>query len=297
MTSSSKSYVLFLGCTIPARAQNFEISARKVAATLGIEFGDVPEFGCCGYPLSSVNPETPLLMAARNLALAEKAGADLCTLCTACTGSLTEAAHRLDHNAALLDQVNTKLAEIGLKYSGGVRVRHFSRLMIEEVGLDAIRAKATNPLKDFRIAPHYGCHYLKPSAAYDDFDDVENPRTVDQIIEAIGATSVDYPGKLRCCGGGVLAIDETVALKVTKNKLDAVRDAGADAIALICPFCSIMYDTNQKKIESMTETEYQIPVLFLTQVMGLAFGIHPKELGLQMNRVKVAPLLKKIGAL
>ena len=297
MASSSRPYVLYLGCTIPARAQNFEISARAVAATLGIEFGDVPEFGCCGYPLTSVDEETPLLMAARNLALAEKAGADICTLCTACTGSLTEAAHRLDHDADLLEQVNAKLAEIDLKYSGGARIRHFSRLMIEEIGLDAIREKVTNPLKGFRVAPHYGCHYLKPSEVYDDFDDAENPQTVDRIIEALGATSVDYPGKLRCCGGGVLAIDETVALNVTKSKLDAVRDAGADAIALICPFCSIMYDTNQKKIESMTETKYQIPVLFLTQVMGLAFGIHPKELGLQMNRVKVAPLLKRIGAL
>ena len=95
MASSSRPYVLYLGCTIPARAQNFEMSARKVAAALGIEFGDIPEFGCCGYPLTSVDEETPLLMAARNLALAEKAGADVCALCTACTGSLTEAAHRL----------------------------------------------------------------------------------------------------------------------------------------------------------------------------------------------------------
>jgi len=297
MTSSSKPHVLYPGCTIPARAQNFEMSARQVAATLGVEFGDVPEFGCCGYPASSIDPDTPLLMAARNLALAEKAGADICALCTACTGSLTEAAHRLAHDAELLSRVNERLSAIGLSYSGGVRVRHFSRLLIEDIGLDAVREKVTKPLDGFRVASHYGCHYLKPAEVYDDFDDVENPTTVDRIIECLGATSVDYPGKLRCCGGGVLAINEEVALKVTKAKLDAVRDAGADAIVLICPFCSIMYDTNQKKIESMSETEYGIPVLFLTQVMGLAFGISPKDLGLQMNRVKVKPLLKQIGAL
>jgi heterodisulfide reductase subunit B len=203
----------------------------------------------------------------------------------------------LSQDPALLDQVNKKLSEVGLSYSGGVRVRHFARILVEEVGLEAIHERVTNPLEGFRAAPHYGCHYLKPSEVYDGFDSVEDPQTLDQLIEVLGAESVDYPGKLRCCGGGILAIDEAVSLKVTQAKLDAVREAGADAIVLICPFCSIMYDTNQKKVASMSESEYQLPVLFLTQIMGLAFGVHPKDLALQMNRVKVKPLLEKLGAL
>jgi len=294
---SAKPYVLYLGCTISARSSNYEISARRVAEMLGIGFKDIPSFGCCGYPLAPQDEMKALAMAATNLALAEKAGCNICALCSACTGMLTETAHRLNEQEDLRRKVNERLADAGLCYGGTVQVRHFARILYEEVGLEAIKSKVTHPLEDLRVAAHYGCHYLKPSEIHGGFDDVESPHTLDDLIECTGAKSVPYSQKLRCCGGGVLAIDEEVALKVTKGKLDAVREQEADAIVLICPFCSLMYDVNQKKIESSYNIEYQIPVLFVTQLLGLAFGIHPKELGLQMNRVKVKPLLQKVGAL
>jgi heterodisulfide reductase subunit B len=289
-------YAFFLGCNIPLRAQNYEISARKIAEAFDIDLVDVAEFGCCGYPLADANKNETLLLSARNLALAEKVGCDVCTLCSACAGALTEAAHQLRHNEELRGAINAKLADEGLACSGKTEVTHFARILYEEVGLHAIKEKVTLPLDGIRIAPHYGCHYMKPSEIYG-FDDVENPTTLDELIAATGAQPVDYNGKLRCCGGGILAVDEEAALKVTKAKLDSIAKIEADAIGLVCPFCGIMYDTNQKTIESKYETEYGIPVLFYPQILGLAMGMDSKELGMRINRVKPKEMLSKIEAL
>jgi len=286
-------YALFLGCNIPIRAPNYEISARKVAEPLGITFVDIPEFSCCGYPLADGDRSETLLLAARNLALAEKAGCDVCALCSACTGALSEAAHQLAHDEDVRKKINEQLAPAGLSCSGKTKVMHFARVLYEQVGLDAIKEKVTKPLEGIRIAPHYGCHYTKPSEIYG-FDDVENPSTLDKLIEATGCEAVNYQGKLRCCGGGILAVDEDAALNITKCKLDNVAASGADAIGLICPFCGIMYDTNQKKIESKFETKYGIPALFYTQILGLAMGFDSKELGMRVNRVKPKALLAKL---
>jgi heterodisulfide reductase subunit B len=144
-----------------------------------------------------------------------------------------------------------------------------------------------------KIAVHYGCHYLKPSEIYDDFDPVEDPVTLDDLVAVTGAQVVDYAGKKRCCGGPVLPVDEETALGVAKAKLDDVAAAGADALCLVCPFCSVMYDGNQKGIESAHGTRYDLPVLYLTQILGLAMGFDRKALGLNMNVVKTKALLAR----
>ena len=289
-----KPYALFLGCTIPVRGQNYEASARKIADVLGIELKHLPDFSCCGYPMASLEQQTAEVMAARNLALAEREGADLCVLCTACTGVLTEAAHKL-RDPERRKEMNRHLEKIGLSYNGGVKVRHFARILYEEVGVEAIREKVTHPLTGLRIAPHYGCHYLKPHEIYDGFDSPENPRSLDEMIAATGAESVDYMNKMRCCGGAVLAVDEELALKITKEKLDQLNELNVDAIGLICPFCSVMYESNQRKIEQTFEEDYKIPVLYLTQILGMAMGFGARELGLNMNRVRPKDLLEKAG--
>jgi len=291
-----KRYALFLGCTIPVRAQNYEMSTRQVAEALGVELEHIENFSCCGYPISSVDQQTAEEMAARNLALAEAQGVDICAICTACTGVLTETAEALREDEAKRARINESLKEIGLEYKGTTRVKHFARLLHEEVGVEAIREKVIHPLSDLRIAPHYGCHYLKPSEIYEGFDSVEDPHTLDDLIEATGATSVGYPKKLNCCGGALLAIDEQLALRISKEKLDQLKVLQVDAIGLICPFCSVMYESNQKKIEKTFETEYNLPVLYYPQILGLAMGMEPKALGLQMNRVRAKDLLEKVGA-
>lgn len=284
-------YALFLGCTIPARSRNYEASARKVAARLGVELVDLDGFICCGFPVRNADRKSALILGAYNLALAGKKGLDLCALCSSCTSALTEAAHQLDHDEGLRKEINETLSRVGLSYEGGVKVRHFARILYQEVGTDRIRTAVTRKLKGLRIAAHYGCHYLKPSEIYDSFDQVEDPHTLDDLFALTGAEVVQYENKKRCCGGPVLAVDEKTALSIASEKLDDILASGANAIGLICPFCSVMYDSNQKGIESQFGKSYNLPALFLPQVLGLAMGLDKKELGLNMNVVKTGDLL------
>jgi len=288
-------YTLFLGCTVPVRALNYEISARKVAEKLGLRLSEVSDFSCCGYPIKSVHRYAYLLMAARNLALAEKKGLPLCTLCSACCGSLTEANHEIQEDEKLRKKINEDLSEwVGLRYEGGIRVTHFIRVLDQEIGKKSIAEQVRTDLSSLRVAPHYGCHYTKPSTIYGGAENPEDPKSLDELIRATGAESVDYEDKLQCCGGGVLAIDEQVALAMAHRKLDHLRARQADAMILICPFCNVMYEGNQRKIEKTFQTEYKLPVLYYPQLLGLALGLEPDELGMKMNRIKTTELVKKI---
>lgn len=288
-------YALFLGCTIPARSRNYELSARKVAEEMGIEFVDVERFICCGFPVKSADLKSAMVLGAYNLALAEEKGLDLCALCSSCTSALAEVAHHLSHDEAMKEEINESLSRVGLKYEGGVKVRHFARVLYEEIGQDEIKKHLKTSLKGLKVASHYGCHYLKPSEIQGDFDNLEDPFTLDKLVAITGAEVVDYANKIRCCGGPVLPVDENTSLAVAKQKLDDIAAAGANVINLVCPFCSVMYDSNQKGIESQFETSYNLPVLYLTQILGLAMGFERKELGLNLNVVKTKGLSELIA--
>ncbi len=296
LSGVSMKYALFLGCTVPVRSLNYELSARKVAKALGIEFVDLEDFGCCGYPVKTLHQPTTLLLAARNLSLAERKGLDICTLCSACTGTLVEANRELTENPDQRKMINQTLKRrLGLSYQGTVEVKHFARVLFQDVGLERIRERVEIDLSSLRLAAHYGCHYFKPSHIYDHFEDAENPHTLDDLIQITGARSLRFEGRDRCCGGGLLATDETVALAMAKEKLDRVAAAQGDAIVLFCPFCDIMYESSQRKIEKTFDRAYGLPVLYLPQLLGLAMGIPSDELGFKLNRVKPKDLLRKVA--
>jgi heterodisulfide reductase subunit B2 len=284
--------LLYLGCTVPVRNLNYELSARMTAKALGVEFTDLQDFGCCGYPLKSVDALDTLVVAARNLALAEREGKEVCALCNACVGTLTEAAHTLDHDPDLKEQVNTRLKAIGLHYEGPVRVRHYMRLLWEEIGVERIKAAVVKPLTGVRLAPHYGCHYLKPSELTVGFDSPDVPHTLAALITATGAESIDYPSLKDCCGGGVLGFSEQVADALAARKLGEVHRSGAHALVLVCPFCNVMYEGEQKKIAKITGVDIKVPVVYYPQILGLSLGLTSAELGFKLNRVKPAALLK-----
>lgn len=288
-------YALFLGCTVPVRALNYELAARKVGEKLGLEFLDIPEFSCCGFPVKSVDRMTFMLMAAENLSLAEEANLDICTLCSACSSVLTEVDKQVKENGALRNRINEDLSVTNRKYHGKIHVKHFVRILHEDVGLAKIKEMVKRPLSEFNFTAHYGCHYLKPSEVYGKFDEPENPRTLDELIRVTGAQSIPYEDKNECCGGGVLGVEEATALKIAALKLSHIKASGADALVLICPFCNIMYEGNQKKIEKQSETEFNLPVLYYPQVLGLALGIPSDELGFRMNRVKPREILSRLG--
>jgi heterodisulfide reductase subunit B len=287
------SYALFLGCTIPARSRNYEISARKVAHKLGMELVDLDNFICCGFPIKTSDHKSSLILGAYNLAIAQQRKLDICTLCSSCTSALAEVEHQLAAEEDTTNEINEALSRVGLRYDGRVKVRHFARILYEEIGAEEIKRHISKSLDNLSIAVHYGCHYLKPSEVFDHFDDVEDPQTLDALVALTGASVIDYAGKKRCCGGPILPVDEKTAISVAKEKLDDIADAGADAMCLVCPFCSVMYDDNQKSIESEFGESYKLPVLYLPQLLGLAMGFGRKELGLNLNVVKTKELLSK----
>jgi heterodisulfide reductase subunit B len=283
-------YALFLGCTVPVRTMAYEISTRNVMEKLGISLVDLKDFGCCGFPLESIDHDTYLSVAARNLAVAESENLPVMTLCSACNGSLLKANLAMQ-NEKTREKINANLKPLGREYNGTTQVKHAARVLYEN--LDTIKELA-EPL-DLSIAAHYGCHYTKPSEIYEDFEDPEVPFSLDDTISAIGAQPVQYENKKQCCGGAILGIDESVSLEMSRQKLAHIKESGADAMVLICPFCDIMYDMNQRRIEKQYNEEFKIPVLFLPQLVGLALGLSPKELALSLNRVSVRHLLKKLG--
>jgi heterodisulfide reductase subunit B len=289
-------YAFFLGCTIPARSRQYEISTRKVAKAFDIDLVDIEDFSCCGFPVKAVNQDTAMLMAARNLVLAEEKGLDICAMCSACSSVLTETNHLLKTNREIRDKVNKGLKEVGVRpFDGTIEVRHFSRILFENVGLQKIEKKIQKKLKGLKLANHYGCHYLKPSEVFDGFDDPENPHTLNELVKITGAEVVDYKNYKLCCGGAVLAIDEKASLSIANEKLHNIKEAQADAINLICPFCSVMYDDNQNTIAENFKETYEVPVLYYPQLLGLALGMDPKELGLQLNKIKTKNLLNQLG--
>ncbi|MGC8604857.1 MAG: CoB--CoM heterodisulfide reductase iron-sulfur subunit B family protein [Desulfomonilaceae bacterium] len=286
--------LLYLGCTVPIRNLNYEISARLTAKALGITFHDLEEFGCCGFPLKSISVEDTLVTAARNLALAEREGLDICALCNACAGTLNEVAHQLRTNLEMREKINQRLKPIGLHVEGKVKVRNFIRLLWEEIGIQGIQKAITRPLEGVMLAPHYGCHYLRPSELNVGFDSSDTPRTLSEMITVTGAKTINYPSLLDCCGGGLLGMSEQVANAMAARKLVDISKTSAHALVLVCPFCNVMYEGQQKKIAKSTGLDLKIPVVYYPQVLGLALGMTSEELGFKLNRIKPVSLLKMV---
>jgi len=289
-------YTVFLGCTIPSRQMNYEQSARAVARALGIELVDT-DYGCCGFPIEPIDEIKALSMSAMNLVKAKEKGLDVVALCSACGEMLSKAEDVLEKDEATAKNVNKLLTkQMETTYEGnGPRIVHFARMLYEDVGLDKIKGMVKHPLEGLKIATHPGCHYVRPSTLFDGFDDPEFPGSLDRLVEATGAESIDYRGKIDCCGGGILAVREGLAKTMTLNKLETLAEAGVDALVLICPFCGIMYDRYQKLLAAELEKEFNIPVLYYPQLLGLALGLDPEDLGFDINSISVDGLLEKVG--
>jgi heterodisulfide reductase subunit B len=277
-------YGFFLGCIAPLRYPGIEKATREVCAALDIELVDLDGAGCCPAPgvIKSFDKATWMAAAARNLAIAEKLGVDIITICNGCFGSLFDANHELKEDPELLKKVNEILAEIGMEYNGGVNVRHFAELFYYDIGLDKIKEKITNPL-DYNIAVHYGCHYAKPSDIKQ-LDDPERPHTLDDLVEITGSKSINYRDKQMCCGagGGVRSGSANVAMKMTEEKLKNIKAVNADFILDVCPFCHLQFDRGQKDLSG-----YDIPVIHLAQLYGIAFGLPKENLGPEAHVVPV----------
>ena len=294
MPESNMKFAFFLGCTTPVRVMQYEAASRKVAAKLGIELVDLPDFGCCGFPTEKVSHDAFLALAARNLAVAEEKGLDVVTMCTACAGALAKVVHELKDEKKR-HHINELIKSTGGQVKGTSKVFHISRVLYEKVGIDKIKAAVTKPMNMLSIAPHEGCHYTAPHDIFEGFDDPIRPKTLKALIEATGAKVTDYMNYRQCCGGDLLAVGEQTPVDMIHQKFENIKKAGADAMVLQCPFCDIMYDEFQKTTEEKFGAEYKLPVLFLPQLLGMAMGMGQKELGLTKNAVKTKGLCEKAG--
>jgi heterodisulfide reductase subunit B2 len=290
---AQKKFLMFLGCAIPYRVSAFEISARKILGKLGVELVEMPEFNCCGLPLDPVSHEMMLILAARNLALAEEKGLNIITLCPGCAGTLKKVNKMLKEDKALRDDINCHLKEAGLQFKGTVDAKHFMQVLMEDVGLDKIKKSIVRPLTMVKVAEHNGCHILRPKE-FIGFDDPEDPKMLKALIEATGATCLDYMDETECCGAPSVGVSDKVALQLARDKLNHVKQVDAQALVTICPFCHIMYDTNELRIEKMFNETYGIPILHYPQLLGLALGIPPEELAFSELRVDSSRILKQI---
>jgi heterodisulfide reductase subunit B len=258
-----------------------------------VELVEMPEFNCCGLPLDPVSHETMLILAARNLALAEQTGLNILTLCPGCAGTLKKVNKILKEDKALREQINSHLKESGLEFKGTVKTKHILQVLTDDVGLEKIREAVVNPLTMLKVAEHVGCHLLRPREIIG-FDDPENPQTLKTLIEATGATCLDYTDETECCGAPSVGVSDKVALQLARHKLKNVKMVEAQALITICPFCHIMFDTNELRIERMFNETYGIPVLHYPQLLGLAMGMTPEELAFEELRVDTSKMLQVI---
>jgi len=288
----SNKYLIFLGCAIPYRVSAYEISARKVLGKLGVELVEMPEFNCCGLPFNAVSYETMMILAAKNLALAEQLGLNILTLCPGCAGTLKKVNKTLKEDKEQREKVNSHLKEADLEFKGIVEAKHLLQLLREDVGVEKIKASVTNPLTGLKVAEHNGCHILRPKEIIG-FDDPEDPQTLKMLVEATGATCLDYIDETECCGAPSVGISDKVGLALAKDKLSHLRQVEAQALITICPFCHIMYDTNELRIEKLFNETYGIPILHYPQLLGLAMGFTPEELAFNELRVNASKITQQ----
>jgi len=287
-------YALFLGCTTPVKVPQYELASRWVCEYFGIELIDFEEFTCCGINQLNLSIEAGLLMAAMNLALAEAKGLDILTLCAACTGALAEAIEKLKDETTR-NSVNEKLRDVGLEYKGKTKVRHISRVLYEEIGTEKIKREIKKDLSALRVAPHYGCHYLRPKSAFENFEEPDNPRTLHGLISATGAQPVEYETLNLCCGGKVFPVSEDLSRALVQKKLDSLANKEVDAMVLQCQTCYLMYSDQQKEINKEYDNQYSLPVILYPQLLGFALGADPvKDLALNLHNISPEKILSKV---
>jgi len=286
-------YMLFLGCVIPYRIGSYEISARKVVEKLGIELVEMQEYNCCGLPLDPVSHDLMLTLATRNLCLAEQKNLPIMTLCTGCAGTMRKVNKTLQEDKKMREKVNGYMKEIGMEFKGTTKVRHIIQVLAEDVGFEKIKETIERPLTNLKVAEHNGCHVLRP-AKYIGFDDPENPVILKKLIETTGATCLDYMDETECCGAPIIGVNDQIPLQLAREKLDHVKASGAQAMITVCPFCHMMYDLNQPRIERTFNEKFGIPVLHYTQLLGLAMGFSPEELAIDQLRVSASEILNQL---
>lgn len=287
---------VFWGCRILTSQHAYEMSIREVFSKFDIELLDLRESVCCGDPIKSVNDFTANYLGARILALANLTGLDsLLVPCNRCHFTISEAKRTIENSAKTGQKLKELLKEEGLVYNSDIKIWHTIDFLHDLVGLRKIKKAVLKPLKGLKVATHIGCQIIR----YSDLgrvDDAENPRKLDELIRVLGAETIDYAEKLDCCGSALMYSHPDSALSLAGSKLKAVQNLAVDSLVVSCPDCQLMFDARQKDAGTTVGAKLNVPVVYYTQLLGLALDIDERKLGLHLNQSPVDQVITKIPA-
>ena len=283
-------YAYYPGCSLEKNSAAYDVSVREVADLLGIRLTELDDWNCCGATeYFSQDELVATSVIARNLALVDPQMTQLIAPCAACFLNLKKTDKLMCDNPHMNERINECLAAGGLSYQAGrVKVRHILDVIYTDIGEQAIRDKVVKPLTGLRVAPYYGCQVVRPEA---DVDNPEYPTKMDELFRWLGAEVVDYPVKAHCCGGHMTQISEPEAFELIRRLLSSAADYKADMILCMCPMCQLNLDAYQSKVNSFFGTHFKLPIMFFTQLVGVAFGLEPKKLGFGKEIVAAEPAM------
>jgi heterodisulfide reductase subunit B len=287
-----KTYAYFPGCSLEKMAHSYHLSAMETTRALGVELKELEDWNCCGATAYfHVDELLAYTLCARNIAMAEKEKLNLVAPCSGCYKNMFFTRAHLKHDPDLAEHINAALAEDNLQFSGSATVQHLIEVFVNDVGLEEIKAKVTRSLAGLRVAPYYGCQILRPRKGD---EDVEQPRFFEDLVAALGAVPVEYSLRLRCCGGALIITNREAALSMVRNLLESAVKARATVIVTACPLCQVNLECYQKQVNKEFGTEFNVPVMYFTQLIGLALGIPPKRLGIGSELVAVMPAITDV---
>ncbi len=286
-------YTYFPGCSLESTAYNYDTSARAVMKALGHGLAELPDWNCCGATGADVISHLlSIALPARNLAKAQAMGDQIVTTCSSCYLNLFRVNSHLAADPELQQELDIVLGEVHLHYDGGVRVRHLLELLVTDIGAKAIAQRVQRRLGGIRVAPYYGCLVVRP---YAEFDGPDLPTSMDRLLTALGANVVPYVMKTRCCGGVLMTTQKSIGLKLVGDILNPIRDV--DCVVTVCPLCQLNLEAYQREVAGQLGTPVHLPVLYFTQLMGLAFGLPEESLKLKANLVGTQKLMKRLEQL
>jgi succinate dehydrogenase / fumarate reductase cytochrome b subunit len=291
-----KRVAYYKGCLASLSAKELDSSTQALAPKVGLDLVELETVTCCGAgDIHEAEPDYYLHLNARILAYAEAAGCDeLLTVCNVCTLNLRQANWQLKNDDGLRERVSNNLERVGVPpYSGNVEVRHLLWEIAEGEGYELLKQSAHKGLKGLKIAPFYGCQILRPSKLLG-FEDPDRPWSLERIIEACGGTAIDYPAKIKCCGFPIIQAREETALGELIQPIEQAKEAGADVIVTPCPLCHLSLDAWQSKLKKATGKDFAMPILHLSQLVGVAAGLQESELKFKRHVVPVTPVLEKL---
>jgi len=284
-------YAFFLGCLIPARELSYEVSVRKTMPELGVELVDMKAANCCApFSIQSVDYDSWLALAARDLCIAEEMGLDIMTLCNDCYESLLMVNNLLKKNPELKDRVNNILSEVGKEFKGKIDVKNLVDVLHGDVGIDKVKNAIKEPFNGLKVGAQPGCHLTKPKRIH--FELLRGFNELDALVNATGAESVPYERKEMCCGGPLRDINDDLSRSISRDKLRALKDAEVQAAVTVCPFCFLQLDLGQLEVKRHFNEEYNLPVVHFIELLRLGMGMKLEDWEIRAHRIPITDLFK-----